>query len=128
MGVCLCTWCHKCMHRHKGRKKVRKTMEEEIGNKDSRYVREERCAPDLQSSVRWEVRATECTVKVCPPFLTSSSASEPRFHIASTPAYPLMRFNVRKPAPPILWLSLFILSLSDGSWACYAAMGTCRRQ
>lgn len=40
------------MHRHKGRKEVRKTMEEEIGNKDSRYVREDRCVPDLQNSVR----------------------------------------------------------------------------
>lgn len=52
MHISLCIWFHKCMHRHKGRKKVRKTMEEEIESKGSRYVTEDRCVPDLQSTAK----------------------------------------------------------------------------
>lgn len=52
MSRFVCLWFPKCLHSYGGRKEVRKNIVEEIENKLSYYVTEDRRVPDHQNRVK----------------------------------------------------------------------------
>lgn len=134
MSRFVCLWFPKCLHSYEGRKEVRKNIVEEIENKLSYYVTEDRCVPDHQNRVK-EMRSKnirthhESLAPTRPvPLLQFPSITLPQ--LLHTLWCDSMQENQHQPPP-------FSVShspapppspTSDGSWACYAAMGTCRRQ